>query len=122
MLMIDRYELTLEGHEHLLHAQNSLRLLDSYIERADAASDPNMLKNYATTVRAALDKVVDDALAVDGRDAFMRQACDWGFTALAPIERVLIQSLRSCSIEGAKEIHQMVERTVERKPYVRTDI
>ncbi len=73
-------------------------------------------------MRTAPDKVVEVALAVDGRYAFMRQACDWGFTALAPIERVLIQSLRSCSVEGAKEIHAMVERTADLKPYVRTDI
>jgi hypothetical protein len=122
MLMIDRYQLSLEGHERLIHAQQSLRQLNSYLQTANASYDPHTLENHANTVRIALDKVVEDALAVDGRDAFMRQACDWGFIALAPVERALIHNLRVCSAEGAKEVHEMVEQTARTKPYVRTDI
>lgn len=121
MLMIDRYELSLEGHERLLHAQQSQRQLDNYLEATKAGCDPETLKQHLKTLRIALDKVVEDALAVDSRDAFMLKACEWGFTALAPIERELIQSLRASNAEGAKEIHEMVKRTARLKPYVRSD-
>ena len=122
MLMIDRYELSLSGHETLIKARDSLALLDSHLQKQDERRDPLTLRKYATALRISLDRIVEDAQAVDGRDAFMRQACDWGFTALAPIERVLIQSLRCSSAEGAKEIHEMVERTARLKPHIRTDI
>lgn len=122
MLMIDRYELSLAGHERLLHAQHSLRDLDNYIKNANGGYDLHTLRDHADTARTALDKVVQDTLAVDGRDAFMRKACEWGFIALAPVERALIHKLRVCSAEGAKEIHEMAGETAKAKPYVRTDI
>lgn len=122
MLMIDRYELSLAGHERLIHARNSLRELDRCIQQTDASHEPDTLKNHANTARIALEKVIEDALAVDGRDAFMRKACEWGFIALAPIERVLIHKVRVCSAEGAKEIHEMAQKTAKAKPFVRTDI
>lgn len=122
MLMIDRYELSLAGHERLIHAQNSLRELDSYIQKPNAITDPDALKNLANAARIALARVVEDALAVDGRDAFMRQASEWGFIGLAPVERALIHNLRVCSAEGAKDIHEMAEQTARAKPYIRTDI
>jgi len=122
MLMIDRYELSLAGHERLIQAHHSLRELDTYIQNALAGFDPDTLKSQANAARTALDNVVEDTLAVDGRDAFMRKACEWGFIALAPVEQALIQNLRVCSAEGAEDIQEMVKRTAKAKPYVRTDI
>jgi len=122
MLMIDRYELSLAGHERLTHAHDSLRELHNYLHNSTAGYDLYTLKDHAENARTALDKVVEDATAVDGRDAFMRKACEWGFIALAPAERALIHNVRVCSAEGAKEIHEMAEKTAKAKPYVRTDI
>jgi len=122
MLMIDRYELSLAGHERLLHAQQSLRELDNYIKNANGGYDLHTLRDQADAARKALDKVVEDSLAVDGRDAFMRKACEWGFIGLAPVERALIHHVRVSSAEGAKEIHEMAETTARTRPYVKEDI
>jgi len=116
MYLIDRYELSIPGHMRLVDARSALNYLERFIAGNEGQLERDQLAEKLEPLVEALNDAADDAHPVDGRDAFMRQACEWDYIALSPKEREVLHELRSCSEEGQEEIYRMISDTLDRKP------
>jgi hypothetical protein len=116
MHLIDRYELTIPGHMRLVDARSALNYLERFVKSSEGPLNPEQLAEKLEPLVEALNDAADDTRPVDGRDAFMRQACDWDYIALSPREREMLHELRSCSEEGQEDIYRMISDTLDRKP------
>ena len=116
MHLIDRYELTISGHMRLVDARSALNYLERFVESSQGQVDRDLIAEKLEPLVEALNDAADETRPVDGRDAFMRQACEWDYIALSPREREMLQDLRSCSTEGQEDIFRMISETLHRKP------
>jgi alkylated DNA repair dioxygenase AlkB len=115
---ITRYDLPHSAYERLIEARDSLRLLDSYVNKTDVLCNPSMLVGYVSMLQEALQAVIDASVPAEPRDTFMRKADELGFVALNLSEQTMIKHLRWVSLEGREEIYAMTERLRALKPWV----
>lgn len=116
MQTIDRYELSVPGHMSLIDARSALNNLQRLVQEAEGAPDSDQFGEMLALCVEALHDAADDAIPVNHHDAFMRQACEWNYIGLSPIERDVLHQIRCCTDEGKSDIYQMVRRTLNRKP------
>jgi len=114
----DHYQLPQHAHERLIEARDSLRLLDSYVNKTDVLCNPSMLAGYVSMLSSALQDVIAASEPAERSDAFMRKADELGFVALNEKEQVLIQHLRWTSHEGRQDVYEMAQRLRQVKPWV----
>jgi len=119
MQLIDRYELSLPGHMRLIDARSALNHLERFVENSEGPIDGELLAEKMEPLVEALHDAADETRPVDGRDAFMRQACAWDFISLSSRERSSIEMLRNASKAGQEEIFRMIDDIQRRMPYVR---
>lgn len=113
-----RYEFPHYAYERLIEARDSLRLLDSYVNKTDVLCNPSMLVGYVSMLQSALQDVITASSPAEPRDTFMRKADELGFVALNPKEHTLIQHLRWTSFEGREDVYAMAEQHRHLKPWV----
>lgn len=116
MYMIDRYELTIPGHMRLVDARSALNHLERLVQSTEEPLGRDQLVDSLTPLVDALNDAADDVRAINGHDAFMRQACEWNYIALSPSEREMLHQIRCCNDDGKKDICKMVSETMNRKP------
>lgn len=116
MQLIDRYEMTLPGHMRLVDARSALNYLERFVQGTDGQLDSELLAEKMEPLVEALNDAADDARPVNGEDAFERQACEWGYIAMSPKERQMLQAIRSCNAEGQEDIIRMIHDTLDQKP------
>lgn len=114
----DHYQLSPYAYNRLIEARDSLRLLDSYVNKTDVLCNPSMLVGYVTMLQSALQDVVSSSTAAEPRESFMHKADELGFLALNPKEHQLIDHLRWTSLEGRDDVYEMAERIRHIKPWV----
>ncbi|MBD8491685.1 hypothetical protein IFR09_06635 [Pseudomonas syringae] len=113
------YDLPQHAHARLIEARDSLRLLDSYVNKTDVLCNPSMLVGYVAVLQSALQDVLAASTPAEPPEGFMRKAEELGFVALSPKEHELIQHLRWTSPQGREDVYCMVERIRQIKPWVR---
>ena len=113
------YELPQHAHTRLLEARDSLRLLDSYVNKTDVLCNPSMLIGYVSMLQSALQEVISASTPAEPRGTFIRKADELGFVALNPKEQQLIELLRWTSLEGREDVYAMATRIRNIKPWVR---
>lgn len=113
------YEIPQHAHTRLIEARDSLRLLDSYVNKTDVLCNPSMLIGYVSMLQSALQEVISATTAAEPRDSFMRKADELGFVPLNPKEQQLIELLRWTSLEGREDVYAMAARIRNIKPWVR---
>jgi hypothetical protein len=116
MHLIDRYEMSIEGHMKLIDARSALNHLQRLVQATDGKPEPDQLMALLSPVVAALHEAADDVMPVNDRDVFMRQACEWNYIALSPREGEILHQIRCCSDDGKEEIYGAIGETLERKP------
>ena len=114
----DHFQLPSHAYQRLLEARDSLRLLDSYVNKTDVMCNPSMLVGYVSMLQNALHEVIAASQPAEPRDTFMRKADELGFVALNPREQALIEQLRWTSVEGREEVYEMAQLTRRIKPWV----
>ena len=112
------YDLPPHAYARLIEARDSLRLLDSYVNKTDVLCNPSMLVGYVAMLQGALQDVIAASTPTEPRDGFMRKADEPGFVALNPREHELIEHLRWTSPQGRDDVYSMVERIRRIKPWV----
>lgn len=113
------YDLPQHAYARLIEARDSLRLLDSYVNKTDVLCNPSMLVGYVAMLQGALQEVIAASTPAEPSEGFTRKADEPGFAALNPKERELIQHLRWTSPQGREDVYSMVERIRQIKPWVR---
>lgn len=100
----DRYQLPRQAYARLIEARDSLRLLDSYVNKTDALCNPSMLSGYVSMLQDALQEAISASLPAAGP------------VVLNPKEQQLIQHLRWTSREGREEVYALAEQVRQGKP------
>lgn len=113
MYIIDRYELSIPGHNRLVDARSALNHLERLIMESDAQPDPEALIQRLHTVIDALNDAADDTRPVNGQDAFERRACAMNYLFLKPEESEWLQEIRSCTEQGKQEIFRITSEIAE---------
>ncbi|WNW13708.1 hypothetical protein RRX38_21940 [Pseudomonas sp. DTU_2021_1001937_2_SI_NGA_ILE_001] len=113
-----RYELPQHAYVRLIEARDSLRLLDSYVNKTDVLCNPSMLVGYVSMLQSALQEVIAASRPTAPDEPFMRKADELGFVALNPKEQALIEHLRWTSLQGREDVYAMAERIRHIKPWV----
>ena len=116
MHLIDRYELSIPGHMRLVDARSALNYLERFVNGSEGPVDCEVLAEKLEPLIEALNDAADNARPVNGDEAFELQACQWGYIALSPRERNVLQQIRSSNQEGQEEIFQMITEIQARKP------
>lgn len=116
MYLIDRYELTLPGHQRLVDARSALNYLERLVNGNQGEVEPQVLIDHLQPLIEALNDAADDAEPVNGQDQFMRQACEWDYIALSPAEKIMLQDLRCCSDEGKQDVYRVIAEVRASKP------
>ena len=112
------YDLPEHAYTRLLEARDSLRLLDSYVNKTDVLCNPSMLVGYVSMLQSALQEVIAATTPAEPRDGFMRKADELGFVPLNPKEQKLIEHLRWTSLQGREDVYVMAERIRHIKPWI----
>jgi hypothetical protein len=116
MQSIDRYELSVPGHMCLIDARSALNNLQRLVQDSGGKPAPDKLGDLLAICVETLHEVADDAIPVNHHDAFMRQAFEWNYIGLSPVEWTVLQQIRCCTDEGKKAIYKMVGQTLSIKP------
>ncbi|WP_426140455.1 hypothetical protein [Pseudomonas sp. DWP3-1-2] len=114
----DHFQLPPYAYNRLIEARDSLRLLDSYVNKTDVLCNPSMLVGYVSMLQGALQEVIAASQPAAPRDTFMRKADELGFVALNPREQQLIELLRWTSLEGREDVYEMAQLMRRIKPWV----
>ncbi len=98
----DRYQLPRHAYARLIEARDSLRLLDSYVNKTDVLCNPSMLSGYVSMLQDALQEAISASLPAEADKP--------GPVALDPKEQQLIQHLRWTSREGREKVYALAEQ------------
>lgn len=114
----DHFQLPSYAYHRLIEARDSLRLLDSYVNKTDVMCNPSTLVDYVSMLQSALQEVIGASQPAESRDTFMQKADELGFVALNSKEQALIEHLRWTSLEGREDVYEMAQRIRWIKPWV----